>query len=97
MTTYVRLLKFTEKGSENIKDFPKMKAEFEKAAKKLGITVKAFYITLGRYDAVVIEEAPDEKTILRLETAFAGPAGFVRLETLTAVPAEEFEKIVMAT
>ncbi len=97
MTTYIRLIKFTEKGSEAIKDFPKMRADFVKTAKNLGIKVQATYITLGRYDMVTVLEAPDEKTLLKLETTWIGPMGRTSTETLTAVPAEEFEKIATVT
>ncbi len=95
MTVYIRLITFTEKGSEGIKDFPKVRKEFLTKAKELGIKVQATYITLGRYDMVTILEAPDEKTLLKLEATFIGPKGRTRTETLTALSAEEFEKVVM--
>jgi len=53
-----------------------------------GITVRDVFFTLGRYDSVVIFEAPDAKTAMN----FAMEIGFATdysVETLTAVPAKE--------
>jgi len=43
---------------------------------------------------VTILEAPNESAILKLQATFAGPSGRTISETLTAVTADEFEKIV---
>ena len=53
-----------------------------------GITVRAVYFTLGRYDGVIVFEAPDPKTAM----SFVMEIGFATdytVETLTAVPAEQ--------
>jgi len=52
------------------------------------------YVTLGRYDLVTILEATNENAILKLQATFAGPGGRTISETLSAVTADEFEKIV---
>ncbi len=90
---YIRLIKFTAKGVEGIKDFSKARKEFLQKAKELGIKVHASYVTLGRYDLVTIIEAQDEKTLLKLTASYIGPRGRTTTETLTAIPAEEFEQI----
>lgn len=95
MTIYIRLIKFTEKGSEGIKDFPKARKDFIVKAKELGIKVQASYLTLGRYDMVTILDAPDEKALLKLEASYIGPKGRTHTETLTAVTADEFETVAM--
>lgn len=94
MTLYIRLIKFTEKGVEGLKDFSKARKEFLQKAKELGIKVHAAYITLGRYDLITIVEAPDEKALLKLTASYVGPTGRTTTETLTAIPAEEFEQII---
>jgi uncharacterized protein with GYD domain len=48
-----------------------------------GVTVKAFYWTLGKYDMVSILEAPDVETITALGLS-VGKLGNVRTETLPA-------------
>jgi uncharacterized protein with GYD domain len=55
-------------------------------AKKLGIKFHTAFHTLGRYDAVSIFEAPDEKAAMRF--SMSGREGEV-VETLVAVSREE--------
>jgi uncharacterized protein with GYD domain len=59
----------------------------------MGGQLKAFYLTMGRYDAVVVSEAPDDETATRFALA-TGARGFVRTETLRAYPEDEYRKIV---
>jgi len=54
------------------------------------IKVHSIHWTLGRYDAVVFAEAPDEKAIL----AFNFNIATVSTETLVAIPREEALKAV---
>jgi uncharacterized protein with GYD domain len=63
---------------------------FEKD-KKEGVKFLGIYYTLGRYDAVGIIEAPDEKTAMK---AALRRGGMFAAETLVAVPAEEARKLV---
>lgn len=49
------------------------------------VKVQAIYWTFGRYDAVVIADAPDEKAYLKLVTSF----DWVSSESLLAIPREE--------
>ena len=73
---------------------PTKRAEdLRKMAKKLGITVKEIYWTMGSYDIVTIVEAPDEASV----TAFGlslGALGNVRTQTLRAFAAEEMAGII---
>lgn len=63
---------------------------FERAQKE-GIKILAMYWTLGRFDAVLIFEAPDEKAAMKL-----GLRGgdIVSTETLVAVTNEEAVKLL---
>ena len=62
MTTYITLAKWTQQGAEKVKDSPARLDAFKKLVQSLGGTVKDFYMVTGRYDLVVITEAPDEET-----------------------------------
>lgn len=93
MATYVTLLKFTEQGAKNIKDTCKRAADFKSNAKKLGIEVREQYWCMGRFDGVIVFEAPDA------ETATAGMLALsslnnVTTQTLRSFPAVEMGKIV---
>jgi uncharacterized protein with GYD domain len=59
--------------------------------KKRGIKVLSFYWTLGRYDTVLIFEAPTEKDALKVSI---DAAEFVATETMVAFPREEAIKLL---
>jgi uncharacterized protein with GYD domain len=50
-----------------------------------------FDYTLGRYDVVLVTEAPDEKAVMKLLIEFKD---IVESETLVAVPREEIKRIL---
>ena len=63
MATFIMLGHFSDQGIRSVKDTTKRVETVKAAAKKLGITVKDVYWTLGQYDTVLIAEAPDEATM----------------------------------
>ncbi|MDD1663737.1 MAG: GYD domain-containing protein [Methanomicrobiales archaeon] len=80
---FIALVKFKKKLSkeivaENLKD---VEADTKGIVRYLGI-----YWTLGRYDTVVIFEAPNEKVAMKMALKRADR---MDIETLVAVPAEE--------
>jgi uncharacterized protein with GYD domain len=95
MATYVSLLKYTQKGAESIKTVPARIDAARQAAKKVGADIKQIYLVMGRYDVVVISEAPDDETAAKLALA-TGMQGNVQSETLRAFSESEFKKIVAA-
>ena len=56
-----------------------------------GVKFLNIYYTLGRYDVVVIFEAPDEKIAMKLAISIGD---IESTETLVAVPREEAMKLV---
>ena len=54
MATYIALSHWTQKGIENVKQSPDRLEKFKQALKTNGGTLKAFYLTMGRYDFVAI-------------------------------------------
>ena len=71
-----------------------MSAEVGKIIKELakeGVKLLGFYWTLGRYDTVVIVEAPNEKTVVKANIRVGD---IVATETLAAVTMEEAIKLV---
>jgi len=55
------------------------------------VKVLAFYWTLGRYDSVLIVEAPNEKTIMKM---LLQAGDYVATETMVAIPREEAIKLL---
>jgi uncharacterized protein with GYD domain len=92
MATFVSLVNLTDQGIRGVKDSPKRAEAFKATAKKLGVTVKEVYWTVGRYDVVVVMEGDDEavtSTLLKI-----GSLGNVRSETLRAFSAAEMGRIL---
>jgi uncharacterized protein with GYD domain len=82
---FISLVKFKRKNfvPENLK-------MIEEESKK-GIKYLSINWTLGRYDAVAIFEAPDEKEAMKMALR---RADFLDMETMVAIPAEEARKFV---
>ena len=93
MPTFISLATFTKQGIENIKDSPDRVEKARTGFQDMGAEIKAFYSVMGRYDAVVISEAPDAETAAKIALA-TGSLGNVRTETFRAFTEEEFRKIV---
>ncbi len=93
MQTYITLIRFTDRGLSSIKDGPARLQQAKKAFQAAGAELKAFYLTTGRFDAVVVTEAPDDATVARLSLSI-GAQGNSRSETLRAFTEEEYRKIV---
>ena len=95
MPTYITLVKFTQKGIENIKESPARLEKVKAAMKAAGGELKAFYLTLGHYDMVVVSEAPNDEACAVTMLAVSA-AGAVRSETLKAFTEDEYKKIIAA-
>ena len=95
MATFVSLIRFTEKGIQNIKESPARLEAARKMFAAAGTKIKDFYLVSGRYDAIVTTEAPDEATMAKLALAL-GALGNVRTETLRAFTEEEYRKIILS-
>ena len=93
MPTYITLVNYTQKGIENIKDSPARLDKVKEAMKAAGGELKAFYLTMGRYDIVVISEAPNDEAYAATMLAISS-AGAVRSETLKAFTEREYLDII---
>ncbi len=93
MPTYIGLFNYTQQGIQNIKDSPARLDAARKASQAMGAEIKAFYLVMGQYDAVIIAEAPDDETIAKLALV-TGSQGTVRSQTMRAFTEDEFRKIV---
>jgi uncharacterized protein with GYD domain len=93
MPTYISLVQFTQQGVEKIKDSPASLDRAKEAIKMAGGEMKAYYLTMGQYDAVVIAEAPSDEVYTSMLLATAR-TGAIRTETLRAFTEEEYRKIV---
>jgi uncharacterized protein with GYD domain len=93
MASYVLLLKWTEQGSQNIRDTVKRGREFRADVERRGGKITGQYWTQGEYDIVVTVEFPDEQTAMAELLALCSH-GNVRTQTLRAFTESEMETII---
>jgi uncharacterized protein with GYD domain len=83
---FISLNRFRGKPTkENIKTSDKVLASDPK------VKVLGFYWTLGRYDSVLIIEAPNEKTAMKI---FTQVGDYAATETMVAIPREKAIKLL---
>jgi uncharacterized protein with GYD domain len=92
MPTYISLLTYTQQGIAGIKKGPERLDAAKQAYKRAGGELKAFYLTIGQYDAVAIAELPDDTALAKMLLSL-GALGNVRTQTLRAFTEAEFKKI----
>ena len=93
MPTYISLVRYTDQGVRNIKESPSRLDAAKNAFRSMGGELKHWYLALGRYDAVVISEGPDDETATKLALAI-GAQGNVRTETLRVFTEDEYRKLI---
>jgi uncharacterized protein with GYD domain len=93
MATYVTLLRYTEQGLKNIKESPSRLEKAKQSLRALGGELKSFHLVQGRYDAIVISEAPNDEVVTRFALA-TGSQGNVRTETFRAFNEDEYRKLI---
>lgn len=93
MPTYIILANWTQKGIENIKESPNRLDAAKKAFQAAGGELKEFFLVMGRYDMVVVGEAPDDGTVAKLALTL-GSGGAIRTETLRAFTEDEYRQII---
>jgi uncharacterized protein with GYD domain len=93
MPHYVTLLRYTQQGAAKIKESPKRLDAAKKAAEGISGKIHAWYLTMGKYDAVIISEFPDDEAAARFMLS-TGSLGNVTTQTLKAFTEAEYRKIV---
>ena len=93
MAKYISLVKYTAKGIENVKESPSRFDAFRQLCESMGATVEGFFLTMGRYDLVVILDAPNSETVAKIILTISS-RGAVSTETLQAFSEEEYRKII---
>jgi uncharacterized protein with GYD domain len=86
---FVTLVRFRRKPTkEDFKVFDETEKEFEKR----GLRILYDFYTLGRFDNVLVIEAPDEKVLVEFLERFFD---LVATETLVAIPRAEGRKLFL--
>jgi len=85
---FITLSKFRKKPT---KEMTAEVTNITRALAEKGVKIISFYWTLGRYDTVVIMDAPDEKAAMKANIMVGD---IVSTETLVGVQREEAIKLV---
>ncbi len=93
MPTYVVLNNWTDQGIQTIKESPRRLDATRKAIEAAGGKMLGFYLTMGKYDSMLIVEAPSDEVAATLALS-AGSQGNIRTETLKAFPEAEYRSII---
>jgi len=93
MSHFVTLIRYTQKKKKKIKESPTRLDAAKKAAEKAGGTIHAWYLTMGKYDAVIISEFPNDEASAKFMLAL-GALGNVTTQTMKAFTEVEYRKIV---
>jgi uncharacterized protein with GYD domain len=91
MPTYILLSSLTDEGAQAVKKRPGRIKEVNREIERMGCRILSQYAVLGPYDFVTVVEAPDNKTVLRVSLEL-GARGSVKIQTLAAIPIDEFIK-----
>ncbi len=93
MPRFISLFGWTDQGVRKVKDTAKRAEKFKASIQKAGGSVKNFYWTMGRYDGVIVFEAPDDATAAAVMMSGCS-LGNVRTETLRAFTEEEIKGVI---
>jgi uncharacterized protein with GYD domain len=92
MSRFIVLINYAGDEVAQVRQLPALLAAARQRADELGITIEAFNLTFGRFDAVAMIDAPDEPTAATfILTAFG--TGPVRTETMSAVSEDQLRSI----
>ena len=92
MPKYISLLRWTQQGIANVKDSPNRLDSGRKAFREIGVEIKQVHMTMGRYDLIMLLEAPSDDAVATALLSLAS-LGNVTTETLKAWSEDEYRKI----
>lgn len=93
MPTYMTLIRYTQQGIQSIKDSPTRLDTAKALYNSLGAKIKSFYLAMGRYDVIVVSEAPDDETATKLVLTI-GSGGAIQTETFRIFTEGEYRKLI---
>jgi uncharacterized protein with GYD domain len=95
MAGYVLLFQYTDQGLRNVVDTIKRAAAAKEMAGQFGIRIVEFLWTMGKYDGVIVAEAPSEEAIAAFSKSTAS-MGHFKTQILRAFRTSEFDSVLAA-
>lgn len=93
MATYIVLARMTQQGVQTAKDIPQRRAAAAKAAEDLGLTLRDAFLCMGKYDVVLIVDAPNGEAMAKFALKI-GSWGNLTTQTMRAFDDNEIETIL---
>jgi uncharacterized protein with GYD domain len=93
MPTYISLCRWTQQGAQKVKESPARLDAGRKAFEKSGVKILHFFMTTGKYDAVIITEAPSDEVLAHATLSLISQ-GFITTQTSRAFTEAEYRKIM---
>lgn len=93
MPTYISLCRWTAEGARDIKGSPARVDAGRKAFEKDGVKMLHLFMTTGKYDIVLISEAPNDEALAKAMLGLIGK-GSITTQTSRAFTEAEYRKIV---
>lgn len=94
MPTYIRLLRFSDQATKDLKQLRDRVAAAKKAYRDGGAELKQIFLVMGQYDLVAVLEAPNDETLAKVALAQSMLGVFRSTETMRAFTEEEFANLV---
>jgi uncharacterized protein with GYD domain len=90
MPLYMTQVSYTSEAAAALTQNPEDRGEaFGKLAEAMGGRMLSFYYSFGKYDVLVIYEAPDQSTAAAMVLAATSPGHLSRVKTTVLLSAEE--------
>ena len=94
MPQYMFLLRFHDRGLQNIKDSHKRTERIVEVFGSMGAQITGYWMTTGHYDGVLLIEAPDDVTVAKLRLVGPVIGGSDVIEVLRALTPEENNAVI---
>jgi uncharacterized protein with GYD domain len=95
MPTYISLCRWTQQGAQKMKESPARLDAGRKAFQSEGVRIKEFFMTTGKYDSIIVVEAPSDEALARAMLKLVSQ-GSITTETMRAFTEEEYRRIMSA-
>jgi len=92
MPNYISLCRWTSAGTEKLKDSPTRLDAAKKTFADSGVKILNFYMTMGKYDMVIVFDAPSDEALAKAMLAMLAK-GSITAHTSRAFNEDEYRKI----
>ena len=93
MPTYISFCRWTQQGAQKVKDSPARLDAGRKAFEGSGVKIQQFFMTTGKYDIVIITEAPNDEALAKATLSLISQ-GNVTTQTSRAFTEAEYRNIM---